>query len=126
MKTHSASAAGDGDVRLSGRLKLRRPARSMSTPVSVTLDGRVAVIRIDNPPVNALSPESSTASPAALAQAAADPAVAARSCVAGAGRTFVAGADIKGLEDVAWGADVGRARHARRCCQRSRTAPSRW
>ena len=48
----------------------------MSTPVTVSLDGRVAVIRIDNPPVNALSPQVVEALPAALAQAAADPAVA--------------------------------------------------
>ena len=78
----------------------------MSTPVTVSLDGRVAVIRIDNPPVNALSPQVVDALPAALAQAAADPAVAGI-VLAGAGRTFVAGADIKGLEDVVWGAESG-------------------
>ena len=78
----------------------------MSTPVTVSLDGRVAVIRIDNPPVNALSPQVVEALPAALAQAAADPAVAGI-VLAGAGRTFVAGADIKGLEDVVWGAESG-------------------
>ena len=78
----------------------------MSTPVTVSLDGHVAVIRIDNPPVNALSPQVVEALPAALAQAAADPAVAGI-VLAGAGRTFVAGADIKGLEDVVWGAESG-------------------
>ena len=78
----------------------------MNTPVSLTLDGRVAVILIDNPPVNALSPHVVDALPVVLAQAAADPAVAAI-VVAGAGRTFVAGADIKGLENVVWGAGAG-------------------
>ena len=78
----------------------------MSTPVSLTLDGRIAVIRIDNPPVNALSPHVVEALPVVLAQAAADPAVAAI-VLAGAGRTWVAGADIKGLEDLVWGAEAG-------------------
>src|SRR5215216_1063685 len=78
----------------------------MSTPVSVRLDGRVAVITIDNPPVNALSPNVVAGLPVALAQAEADPAVAAI-VVAAAGRTFVAGADIKGLEDLVWGAESG-------------------
>ena len=78
----------------------------MNTPVSLTLDGRIAVILIDNPPVNALSPHVVDALPVVLAQAAADPAVAAI-VLAGAGRTFVAGADIKGLEDLVWGAGAG-------------------
>ena len=62
----------------------------------------IAVIRIDNPPVNALSNEVIAGLHAEMARAAADPA--ARGIViVGAGRTFVAGADIKGLEAMAWG-----------------------
>src|ERR1041384_5538401 len=78
----------------------------MSTPVSVRIDGRVAVITIDNPPVNALSPNVVAGLPVALAHAETDPAVAAI-VLAAAGRTFVAGADIKGLEDLVWGSDSG-------------------
>jgi 3-hydroxyacyl-CoA dehydrogenase len=74
--------------------------------VTTTLDNDVAVIRIDNPPVNALSPEVIAGLVAAVADAQADPAVKAI-VVAGAGRTFIAGADIKGLEDLAWGAAGG-------------------
>ena len=78
----------------------------MMNPVSVRLDGSVAVVLIDNPPVNALSPETIDGIAAALAQAAADPAARAI-VVAAAGRTFIAGADIKGLENVVWGGDSG-------------------
>ena len=79
----------------------------MNTPVSLTLDGRIAVIRIDNPPVNALSPDvidglcrSRWRRPPPIPPSR-------PSCVVGAGRTFIAGADIKGLEQLAWGADSG-------------------
>ena len=78
----------------------------MMNPVSLRLDGSVAVILIDNPPVNALSPETIDGLAAALSQAEADPAAKAI-VVAAAGRTFIAGADIKGLENVVWGGDSG-------------------
>jgi len=78
----------------------------MTNPVSLSLDGSVAVIRIDNPPVNALSPETIDGLSAALAQAQADPGASAI-VVHAAGRTFIAGADIKGLENVVWGGDSG-------------------
>src|SRR5690242_16972551 len=55
---------------------------------------RVAVVTIDNPPVNALSPAIWQAVAAAVARAATDPAVDA-TVVIGAGSTFIAGADIK-------------------------------
>jgi len=83
-----------------------RVISSMTNPVTLSLDGSVAVIRIDNPPVNALSPETIDGLSAALAQAAADPAATAI-VVHAAGRTFIAGADIKGLENVVWGGDTG-------------------
>src|ERR1051325_1407492 len=78
----------------------------MTNPVSLRLDGSVAVIMVDNPPVNALSPETIDGLSACLAQASADPAATAI-VVAAAGRTFIAGADIKGLENVVWGGDSG-------------------
>jgi 3-hydroxyacyl-CoA dehydrogenase len=56
--------------------------------------GSVAVIAIDNPPVNALSPGVPEGIVAEIAAANADPEVAAI-VVIGAGRTFIAGADIK-------------------------------
>jgi 3-hydroxyacyl-CoA dehydrogenase len=78
----------------------------MSHVVTTTIDHEVAVIRIDNPPVNALSPEVIDGLVAAIADAQSNPAVKAL-VVAGAGRTFIAGADIKGLEDLAWGGAGG-------------------
>jgi 3-hydroxyacyl-CoA dehydrogenase len=54
---------------------------------------RVAVLTIDNPPVNALGPGMWDAIDEAVAQASADPAVDAIVLI-GAGQTFVAGADI--------------------------------
>ena len=57
---------------------------------------RVAVITIDNPPVNALSPDVWQGLDDAVRRAAGDPAVDA-AVVIGAGSTFIAGADIKGF-----------------------------
>jgi 3-hydroxyacyl-CoA dehydrogenase len=78
--------------------------------VTVSRDGRIAVVTIDNPPVNALSPAVAAGIGARLAEAAADPAV--RGIVLiGAGRTFVAGADIREFEKVTLGGaplQVGR------------------
>jgi 3-hydroxyacyl-CoA dehydrogenase len=65
------------------------------------IDG-VAVITIDNPPVNALSPGVPEGMEGAIARANGDAAVKAI-VVIGAGRTFIAGADIKELEAAAWG-----------------------
>ncbi len=67
----------------------------------LTYDG-VAVIEINNPPVNALSPGVPEGIMAAVHAAEADPAVAAI-VIIGGGRTFVAGADITTLEMAAWG-----------------------
>jgi len=78
----------------------------MPDVVTTTIDDGVAVIRIDNPPVNALSQEVIDGLVAALARASRDDAARAIVIVA-AGRTFVAGADIKGLEQLAWGAGAG-------------------
>ena len=74
----------------------------MPRAVSTEILDEVAVIRIDNPPVNALSNDVIAGIHAEVAKAAADPAARAI-VIVGAGRTFVAGADIKGLEGMAWG-----------------------
>jgi 3-hydroxyacyl-CoA dehydrogenase len=60
---------------------------------NLTNHGRIAVITIDNPPVNALSPGIPEGIASSMAQAQADPAVTAI-VIIGGGRTFVAGADI--------------------------------
>jgi 3-hydroxyacyl-CoA dehydrogenase len=67
---------------------------SGSQPVSVVRDAGVAVITVDNPPVNALSKEVRTGLVAALDDALEDAAVRAI-VIACAGRTFCAGADIR-------------------------------
>ena len=75
-------------------------------PVSVSHADGVALIRIDNPPVNALSQEVIDGISTAIDAVARDATVRAV-VVIGAGRTFPAGADIKGLENIAWGGDSG-------------------
>jgi 3-hydroxyacyl-CoA dehydrogenase len=65
----------------------------MNPLVSLTNHGTVAVITIDNPPVNALSPGVPEGLAASLETAQEDPAIQAI-VVIGGGRTFVAGADI--------------------------------
>ena len=66
----------------------------MTNLVSISKDNDVAVITIDNPPVNALSPGVPEGISTAIDAVNSDPAVKA-AVVIGAGRTFVAGADIK-------------------------------
>src|SRR5580658_6295289 len=65
----------------------------MSQLVTLINHGPVAVITIDNPPVNALSPGVPEGLAASLENAKADPAIQAI-IIIGGGRTFVAGADI--------------------------------
>ncbi len=66
----------------------------MNNLVRISRDNDIAVITIDNPPVNALSPGVPEGISAAIDEMNGDPAVKA-AVVIGAGRTFVAGADIK-------------------------------
>ena len=70
----------------------------MNSPVNklvkITKDNNVAVITIDNPPVNALSPGVPEGIEAAIEEINNDSSVKA-AVVIGGGRTFVAGADIK-------------------------------
>ena len=66
----------------------------MSDLVKYSTDGNVAIVTIDNPPVNALSPGVPEGILEGIAKANADPSVGAI-VVIGGGRTFIAGADIK-------------------------------
>ncbi len=74
----------------------------MNPLVKYAVTDGIAVITIDNPPVNALSPGVPEGLETAFARAADDADVKAI-VVIGAGRTFIAGADIKELEYAAWG-----------------------
>ena len=65
----------------------------MNQLVTLNNNGNVAVISIDNPPVNALSPGVPEGLAASMEAASADPAIEAI-VIIGAGGTFVAGADI--------------------------------
>ncbi len=74
-------------------------------PVRLESQDDLAFVIIDNPPVNALSAGIPEALAESVATAAADPAVTAI-VVMGAGRTFIAGADISELERAAWDANA--------------------
>ncbi len=79
----------------------------MNELIQLTINNEgVAVITIDNPPVNALGPGVPEGISAALDRAEQEPSVSAI-VIIGAGRTFVAGADIKQLEDQAHGRGPG-------------------
>jgi 3-hydroxyacyl-CoA dehydrogenase len=66
----------------------------MDDLIQLTRDNEIAIIAINNPPVNALSPAVMMGIAQAVAQVAGDAAVRAAVLI-GSGRTFVAGADIK-------------------------------
>ncbi|MGH9739287.1 MAG: 3-hydroxyacyl-CoA dehydrogenase NAD-binding domain-containing protein [Candidatus Acidiferrales bacterium] len=66
----------------------------MSEQVRVSKDGEVAIITIDNPPVNAISPAVQEGIERAIEQINSDASVKAAVLI-GAGKTFIAGADIK-------------------------------
>src|ERR1035438_3717196 len=80
----------------------------MNQLVSLSRQDGVAVITVDNPPVNALSPGVPEGIAAAVEEAEADATVRAVVLI-GAGRTFIAGAAIKELEDAASGRGSGGA-----------------
>src|ERR1700731_1459436 len=71
-----------------------RESQSMSDLVQLTKQNHIAVITINNPPVNALSPGVPEGISEALDQIAQDDTIKAAVMIGG-GRTFVAGADIK-------------------------------
>lgn len=66
----------------------------MSELVTLTHDGDIAVITVNNPPVNALSPGVPEGIADAIAKIAADDSIKGAVMI-GAGQTFIAGADIK-------------------------------
>ena len=66
----------------------------MSELVSLTRDGEIGVITVNNPPVNALSPGVPEGIAAAIEQIKNDDSIKGGVLI-GAGRTFIAGADIK-------------------------------
>jgi 3-hydroxyacyl-CoA dehydrogenase len=74
----------------------------MSEFVLSSTQNSVRVLRVNNPPVNTLSPGVPEAIVAAIDTAEAEAGISAL-VVMGAGRTFVAGADIRTLERAAWG-----------------------
>jgi len=78
----------------------------MNELVKFTVESGVAVVTIDNPPVNALSTNVAEGLVAAIGRASRDASVSAVVLI-GAGKTFVAGADIKELEDQAQGRGPG-------------------
>src|ERR1700755_1016271 len=69
---------------------------SGATPVSLERQGDVGVITVNYPPVNALGPGVAEGIKSCLARANTDPAVKAIVLI-GAGRSFIAGADIRGF-----------------------------
>ena len=70
----------------------------MSTPVTVAREGPVAILAIDHPPVNAIALPVRKALLAAIEVVDADPGVRAI-VVHGRGRNFIAGADIRELDE---------------------------
>jgi 3-hydroxyacyl-CoA dehydrogenase len=66
----------------------------MSELVTLTRDGEIAVITVNNPPVNALSPGVPEGIAEAVAQVSNDDSIEGAVLI-GAGRTFIAGADIR-------------------------------
>src|SRR5437879_13100008 len=69
-------------------------AETESELVRFENEGGIGVITVDNPPVNALSPGVPQGITAAIDKGNADPAVKAMVLI-GAGRSFIAGADIR-------------------------------
>lgn len=75
-------------------------APAMMSPVLYACDGAVAIVSIDNPPVNALSLPVRRGLREALGRAVADPAVKAI-LIVGTGRIFCGGADIREFDHAA-------------------------
>ena len=67
---------------------------TVSTPVTTRLHGKVLVVSVDSPPVNALGVDVRRGLVSAIDAAQSDDAVAAV-LIVGAGRNFIAGADIR-------------------------------
>ena len=72
---------------------------AVSNMVDLTVEDGVAILTVDNPPVNALSSGVRAGLSDGVAQAAADDNVTAIVLIC-AGRTFIAGADINEIKDI--------------------------
>lgn len=83
-----------------------RPQGERHDLVETTHQDGIAVILVNNPPVNALSAGVPEGIARAIESAEADASVQAM-VLLGAGKTFIAGADIKQLEEMAWGKGAG-------------------
>ena len=70
------------------------PTDTPPTPVTSRRSGKVLIVSVDNPPVNALGVDVRLGLVAAIDAAQADDTVAAV-LIVGAGRNFIAGADIR-------------------------------
>ena len=88
----------------------------MPTFVKTHRHGDVLVVEIDNPPVNALGAGVPEALRARRSTRRSTTSGVAAIVVRGAGRTFVAGADITTLEDAAWGRRAPRRPTCTSCC----------
>lgn len=77
----------------------------MSDLVQLTKDSDIAIITINNPPVNALSPGVPEGISEALERIGKDPAIRAAVLIGG-GRTFIAGADIKEFGKITSGSNT--------------------
>jgi 3-hydroxyacyl-CoA dehydrogenase len=84
----------------------------MTAPVTLTRHGDIALLRIDNPPVNALSPAVVAGLASAVDALEADRSFKAL-LVHGEGRTFVAGGDINSFDDPHFSAKLYNATLAR-------------
>ena len=81
-------------AKVAGKTSLGEPAMpAINAVADLTIDGEVAVLTLDSPPVNALSATVRDGLAHGIAAAAADPQVKAIVLIC-AGRTFIAGADI--------------------------------
>jgi len=89
--------------------------QTLSESVSMNVADGIAMIRIDNPPVNALSHHVRTGILTGMQAAAADDAVAAIVVIC-TGRTFIAGADISEFGGAPQGAALGDAQAAMEDC----------
>ncbi len=78
---------------------------AINSVTDLTMDGDIAVLTLDSPPVNALSAAVRDGLALGFAQATADPAVAAIVLVC-AGKTFIAGADISSFGKPSQGASI--------------------
>jgi 3-hydroxyacyl-CoA dehydrogenase len=83
-----------GSYKNTGIVQIQKGIFQMSDLVSLTRDGEIGIITINNPPVNALSPGVPEGIAAALETVNSDRDIKAAILIGG-GRTFIAGADIK-------------------------------